>query len=53
MEVPVLNPVEITVDNQDKELFQDIEAQYYTHYIVKPSVKENYYSVNAIKYTPT
>ena len=53
MEVPVLNPVEITVENQDMELLQDIEAQYYTHYIVKPLVNENYYSVNAIKYTPT
>ena len=44
MEGLVLNHVEIPVENQDTEIFQDIkifqylEAQHHTYYIVKPLV---------------
>ena len=41
MEVLVLNHVETPVEIQDMDIFQDLEAQHHTQYIVKPSVQEN------------
>ena len=53
MEVLVLNPVEITIEKQDMEIFQDMEAQYHTYNIIKSSVKEQNSSIKDIKYTTT
>ena len=51
MEVLVLNPLEIPVENQDKKT-QDKEAQHHTQNIVKLSVQENNYIVNPYSTTP-
>ena len=38
MEGLVLTCVEIPVEIQDMEIFQDLETRHHTQYIVKPSV---------------